>query len=151
MLLALLFFLSLGEKIVEYRFGYNFGEIFRDFSNNGRHAVNGDSHLTFEKNVKSTDRGVYFNGQRDQVIVFPRNSFVDHDLALAQPFTIVCWSMMEDESGQLIKRFKTNDENNEYFWIKRERNGKRIQFKAKLLGSESGLIEGNKGVRVLGC
>jgi hypothetical protein len=79
---------------MDLRFYSNFGEIFKDYSNNDMKAVNGLSSTTLEKNVKSTDRGVYFP-LYDSTISLPPNDIVP-TFSFPSSFTLGFWIFSED-------------------------------------------------------
>ena len=133
-------------KIIEYRFGYNFGQIFRDFSNNGRHAVNGISHLTATDDIMETDRGAYFDGNQ-QTVQMPINSYVPTDIRFTSPFTVITWVLSQDKDGHIFTRFKSTSD---YLTIKREDGGDKLVFDASLAGQNTGIIKGVTGTFLKG-
>ena len=60
MILFLISYFATAEKYSEYRLWNNFGQIIYDYSSNGRHAVNGLSHLDQYYDCSYTDRGFLF-------------------------------------------------------------------------------------------
>lgn len=111
-MIFLLISISLATKIVEYRFGYNFGEVFHDFSGNGRDAVNGDSSTTLTSNTISTDRGAYF-GTGSYKITLPLNDQVQSSFVLPNSFLIASWIFGFDAYGTLYSRYK--DSANQFY------------------------------------
>ena len=84
------------ENLVEYRLGLNFGTVFYDFSESGRHgqAQNGSP-------VASTDRGLYFKGA---------NHGVDVPIfELPDLMKTVFWIMTDSESGQVFNFGNSNE------------------------------------------
>ena len=64
--------LALGAKILEYKFGRDYGDKFYDYSGQGRHGTSGDGLKQYK--VKSTDRGVYIQNTVNYVSI-PNFSF----------------------------------------------------------------------------
>jgi hypothetical protein len=85
------YFLSSASKILEYRFGMNFGQVFYDYSGNGRHALNGRLSSVDGDDGTSTDRGIYFYNTQ---ITLPSNTIVPAMAPLAPIFSIVTWAMI---------------------------------------------------------
>ena len=77
-----------GNLIVEYRFSYNYGEVFHDFSENLNLGVNGDDPLGTSHNSLPTDRGAYFNAQ-SEIIKLPANYNCTTNITLPADFSIV--------------------------------------------------------------
>ena len=90
LLINFLIQLSISNKIIEYKFYKNFGQIFYDYSNNNRHAVNGVSLSAESNDLKSTDRGVYSDGTSCK-ITLPPNNISQESFDLPNPFTILFW------------------------------------------------------------
>ena len=126
-------------KVVEYRFGYNYGEIFRDFSNNGRHAVNGVSHSTTNEDTLATDRGAYFSGS-EQTITLPPNTYVTSNIALTTPWTILVWTLALDFDGYVFTRSKVSSSSDDYFYIRRKGDNNNIRYRISVSGNDSGSI-----------
>ena len=59
--LYLILGIVLCNRIVEYRFGYNYGTKFKDYSGNDRFGTS--------EGLLSTDRGVYFSGTSKGIII----------------------------------------------------------------------------------
>lgn len=124
---------SLGGKIVEYRLGYNYGEVFHDFSGNSRDGVNGDSSTTTLKNTIATDRGAYF-GQGDYEITLPPNDQQATAFTLPSTFTVAAWILSHDEDGMLFYRYK---DSNNYFYCRRTDSSNKITGRVVIGGSDS--------------
>ena len=86
----------LATLMIKYKFYDNFGEIYSDFSNNNRRAVNGISSLDLLKNVVATDRGIYYKNN-DATVSLPPNELVSEFSMLADT-TIAFWVLAEDYS-----------------------------------------------------
>lgn len=126
-------------KVVEYRFGYNYGEIFRDFSNNGRHAVNGVSHTSTTEDTLATDRGAYFN-QGQQTITLPPNTYVTSSITLTTPWTILVWVLAADFDGYIFTRSKSTNSNNDFFYFRRKADNNNIRYRVCVSGDDSNSI-----------
>ena len=126
-------------KVVEYRFGYNYGQIFRDFSNNGRHAVNGLSHSNNDEDSLATDRGAYFN-EDQQTVTMPKNTYVTTDITLTSPFTVIAWILSHDKDGYIFMRYKSSSE---YLSIQREEQSDKLIFRGAVSGQDSNTKSGN--------
>ena len=115
-ILFILFSCSSATKIVEYRFGYNYGQVFHDFSGNGNDAVNGVHSTDSSKDAIATDRGAYLT-DGDFQITLPTNDKVSNALVLPSAFTIAAWVLsLGDKSGNFIYRQK---DPTDYFYVKR--------------------------------
>lgn len=90
--------LASGTRLIEYRFGVNYGEIFHDFSGNSLHAVNGKSSETSESNTIATDRGAYFLGG-DTQITLSSNNYVPSFFILGNTFTMAAWVNLKIQMG----------------------------------------------------
>jgi Concanavalin A-like lectin/glucanases superfamily len=106
-------FLSSASKILEYRFGLTFGQIFYDFSGNGRYAVNGFNSSVDYFDSKSTDRGIYLIAE--SYVTLPSNNIVSAMTPLTSTFSLVTWLMILN-GGQLelIHLYSGSKE----FWIR---------------------------------
>jgi hypothetical protein len=94
----------------QYKPGVNYGQIFYDYSGNGRHAVNGYSSLTTDYDTTPTDRGAYFNSTGLNVITFPSNNKVAQ-FPLPSTFTAYMWLFREENGSEqylFIRTTKTN-------------------------------------------
>jgi hypothetical protein len=127
-----------GAKEVEYRFGYNYGQIFRDFSYNGRHAVNGDYHSNTYEDFHTSDRGTYSKGGQ-YTIMMPKNSYVTSDIKLESPFTVLFWCMALDSSGYVFSRYKSSSD---YLTISQISTTDSLTFRVNIAGSDSNSVYG---------
>lgn len=84
----------ISEKILEYNFGKNFGQVFYDYSGNNNHAVNGESSLTVYKDTKPTDRGAFFARDIENCIKLPPNDLVTNGFFISPTFSIIIWAMV---------------------------------------------------------
>ncbi|OMJ94784.1 hypothetical protein SteCoe_1964 [Stentor coeruleus] len=112
-------------KLVEYRLGYNYGQIFHDFSENSQTGVNGDSSETSSFDTYFTDRGAYFGGV-SQRITLPLNDKTSTSLLLPSTFAISFWVLSEDTSGVIFYHYK---DSNNYFYLQRYLTGRKIEFR----------------------
>ncbi|OMJ84345.1 hypothetical protein SteCoe_14570 [Stentor coeruleus] len=109
--LSLIISLSLSEKILEYKFSKNFGQVFYDTSGNSRHAVNGESSLTTDYDTKPTDRGAYFAKDIENCIKLPPNDFIIENFYISPKFSIVMWIMVGSSYDYLLFfRYSTADD-----------------------------------------
>lgn len=112
--LFLMTVLSRATKIVEHRFGYNFGKKFHDFSGNGHHSVNGLNSQTTTHDTIGTDRGAYFYNSNSQ-ITLPSNDLVPTYFNLPTTFTMAAWILnLGNSKSDIFTRYK---DNNNYFYI----------------------------------
>ena len=99
-------------KLVEYRFYYNYGQVFHDFSENNLPAVNGNSSTTTDFDSMPTDRGAYFQGLNTK-IVLPPNNISTIGFGLPSTFSIIMWIFPTEPTGLLFLRYGPNN----YFYI----------------------------------
>lgn len=123
-----------GEKLIEYRLGYNFGQVFQDFSYNSQTAVNGLSSADTISDVVFTDRGAYFDGNSAQVTL-PANDQASTYFHLPSDFSISIWVNSESVDGLIFYRYK--DDSN-FFYIERINSGKKIQTRLVLGALDTG-------------
>ena len=83
-------YISLSLTLVEYIPGSNYGQIFRDYSGNSLHAINGDSHTTTSYDTVPTDRGAYFPAS-GSYITMPPNDLSSLILNPPQLFSVIFW------------------------------------------------------------
>ena len=141
MFYLVLILVSQGAVISEYRLGTNYGQVFRDFSNNGRHAVNGQSSTTTYGDTFPTDRGAFtFNDV--SYIKLPSNDITSASFNLPSTFSIIIWTMCRDDSGRILTRYKTTDTQN-YFYLQRLRSSNKLLFRILYLGADSGVLSGS--------
>ena len=106
---------SLATKLVEYRLGYNFGQVFHDFSGNSRDGVNGDSSATTTYDTIPTDRGAYFDGSISQ-ITLPPNDKVTTSISFPTTSTLAVWVLSDQKiAGRL---FYASAANSDFFHLK---------------------------------
>jgi hypothetical protein len=90
LLLSLLWFKVFSNAVVQYKFGLNYGQVFFDYSPNGRNAVNGYSYQDTNRDTTATDRGAFFS-DRTNVISLPSNDWHTASFLLPSTFTINIW------------------------------------------------------------
>ena len=96
-----------GQKILEYRPGVNYGQVLRDYSNNGRHAVSGSTSLSEATDVIPTDRGCYFDGTKSQKLTLPPNDISTSSFTIPSTFMIALWVLVDtDQEGLIFARHK---------------------------------------------
>ena len=118
--LSFLFYFSLAAKLVEYRLGYNYGEVFHDFSGNYRDGVNGLSSTTTTANTIGTDRGAFFPGSANNQITLPSNDQQSSAFLLPSTFTIAVWFLSYSSvGGAVFYRYKSSSD---YFAISHASN-----------------------------
>ncbi|OMJ66550.1 hypothetical protein SteCoe_36570 [Stentor coeruleus] len=115
------------EKIVEYRFSDNFGQVFHDYSGYNFNAVNGDNSLTSDGDTIPTDRGAYFRTDMNCLITLPPNDKIEAGLSLSNTFTITIWALSHDNEDNYIFYRKKYDGSN-YFYIQRIKANKSIAY-----------------------
>ena len=114
--------------VVEYRFGHNFGQVFRDYSDNNRYGVNGDSSSTTAKDAKMTDRGAYFDpSAREDIITMPPNDVATSSYTLGSTFVVLFWILPLDNYNFYIYNRKNSDSSID-FSIKRIDKDNLLQF-----------------------
>ena len=120
-LIFFLLSLAYSSKLVEYKFGTYFGEIFYDSSGNGNHGQNGASISTTVGNTVPTDRGAYFKYSTDSYIKLPPNEVKTTSLSLTSTFSIVMWVLVLDLSNYYLT-YRGLD-STKYFYIERKDYG----------------------------
>lgn len=128
------------KTLVEYRFGYNFGEVFRDYSGNSNDAVNGDSSLNENRNVIASDRGAFFSVSKKSQITLPPNDFRDFYLTLPSTFTLMMWVLNYDYDYYFFIR---NSTTGDLFTIFRDKNGDKIEILFTISGQNTSSKQGN--------
>jgi hypothetical protein len=113
--------LALCTHLVEYKFGLNYGQVFNDYSNYTRHAVNGASYLNTTYDTIATDRGAFFSDRRS-TITLPANDYMPSGFLLPSNFSISIWLYVTDQDTVFL-RYKNNTN---YFSI--QKNGLYINF-----------------------
>ncbi|OMJ83265.1 hypothetical protein SteCoe_15853 [Stentor coeruleus] len=137
LLICLEVHISLSGKILEYKFGTNFGQIFYDYSGNNWHAVNGDNSSTSYNDTKPTDRGAFFVKDQQNRITLPPNDYVTSYFNLGSNFSIVMWVMTGDSYDYTIfNRFTSNVSH--MLKIKRSSSADRIWIRFKQNNDDPG-------------
>jgi hypothetical protein len=75
------------SKIVEYKFGINFGQVFYDYSDSFNHGQNGQNISTTTSDTIPTDRGAYFTSSFNSYIKLPPNEKVSSSLSIGSIFS----------------------------------------------------------------
>ena len=94
--------LATSTKLVEYKFGSNFGQIFYDYSELGNHGQNGASTSTTISDTIPTDRGAYFQTTTQSYIMLPPNDFVTTGLSIGSTFSLIMWIKSLDNSDYYL-------------------------------------------------
>ena len=126
---------SSSEKFLEYRPGINYGQVLRDYSNNGRHAVKGSSIKIEKEDVISTDRGCYFDGAALQKITLPSNDVSASAFLLPSSFMIAFWSLADNLDGLILLRYMNNAN---YFYLRRFKDKESVALKVVINGVSVG-------------
>ncbi|OMJ81599.1 hypothetical protein SteCoe_17909 [Stentor coeruleus] len=113
------------EKILEYKFGTNFGQIFYDYSGKDMHAINGDYLNPDDYDTKPTDRGAFFSPDSENLITLPPNDIAPTNFILPSSFSIVFWILVGDSHDHSIFNRIMLD-NTSYINIKRQALEKKI-------------------------
>ena len=118
---------SKSQKILEYRPGVNYGQVLRDYTNNGLHAVSGSSSKTESSDVIPTDRGCYIDGSKSQMLTLPANDISTSAFTLPSSFMIAFWILLDgDQEGLLLLRFRDNFN---YFYLRRIKSNQSLAMK----------------------
>ena len=128
-----LIYTTISSTVVEYRFGHNFGQIYHDYSDNGRDGVNGQSSSTTTKDAKNTDRGAFFGDNRDSLVTVPPNDIVTSGFSLGSTFVVLLWILPFDDYSFYIF-YRKNSDNSEYFAIQRNSDNDCFYFRVKNSG-----------------
>ena len=105
-----------GQKLLEYRLGVNYGQVLRDYSSNGLHAVSGSTSAAESTDVIPTDRGCYFDGSKSQKITLPANDISTSSFNIPSTFMIAFWILVDtDQEGLIFARHKDSS-NFIYLW-----------------------------------
>lgn len=133
----LLFFisLSLASKIVEYKFGHNFGDFFADYSGNGNSGINGLT-LATETGIDAmpTDRGAYFSSQ--SMITLPPNTLKPYSFNFTNEFLLTTWIYAKGTSSGII----TSSSNSQGLQIASHINNNSLTSYYSLYSNTSGSI-----------
>ena len=106
-----------GQKILEYRPGVNYGQVLRDYSNNGRHAVSGSTSAAEAIDVIPTDRGCYIDGSKSQKLSLPVNDISTSAFNIPSTFMIALWVLIDgDQEGLVYARYK---DSSNFFYLRR--------------------------------
>ena len=100
----MLCWISETAELVTYKFGYNYGQVFHDYSLNYHSAVNGISSAVDSADIVATDRGAFFAGGSNQ-ITLPANDQVSTAFSLPGIFTIVLWIFPEASGSTVFTRY----------------------------------------------
>ena len=120
----LIFLLSLfsctsSSLLLEYRFGYNYGQVFRDFTENLYCGVNGLDSSTATYDTIATDRGSYFLSSLSY-ITLPDNSDCT-GFTLSSTFSVFMWIIVtQDSDFSIFQRF---GDSSSYFTLNRFQSG----------------------------
>ena len=91
-------------ELVHYKFGYNYGQAFHDYSLNYLSSVNGINSLKDPADTIATDRGAYFGTDITQ-ITLPINDQIPTPLSLPESFTILVWLFPISPGSLLFHRY----------------------------------------------
>ena len=141
--LALIFYFSLAAKLVEYRLGYNYGQVFHDFSGNSMDGVNGFTSAVEASDTLQTDRGACFPGLLNTQITLPNNDQQSSQLTLSSTFTIAAWLFSyQQHVGTVFYRYK---DSNNYFYLKHNPDTTLVTARIVMGGNDSTEIDGPSG------
>jgi hypothetical protein len=106
--LILVYYQAFCAKILEYKFGINYGQVFNDYANNLHHAVNGDLYADTTHDTVATDRGAYFTTGNRRLVNLPPNDWsASVVFTLPTTFTINTW-ILPVEIGYIFTRCSTS-------------------------------------------
>ena len=118
------------QKFLEYRPGINYGQVLRDYSDNGLHAVSGSTSLVENIDVIWTDRGCYIDGSQSRKLTLPANDISTSAFLLPNSFMIAFWILVDtDQDGLVLYRSKSQYS---YFYVRRKKSDKSIAARFKL-------------------
>jgi hypothetical protein len=101
----LLYYQGVCSKILEYKFGLNYGRVFNDYTNNQHYAVNGKNYDYDDYDTTPTDRGAYFHMDNKRLINLPPNELsASVNFSLPSTFTINTW-ILPLEKGYIFTRY----------------------------------------------
>ena len=127
------------SSLINYRFAYNFGSIFHDYSNNANDAVNGDSSTTTLYDTIPTDRGAFFP-TGDSRILMPPNDQATNPLLLPPTFTILFWSLLtSDNPSYTIYRYL---DSSHFFYLRRDQTNSKFIFRVVQSSTDSTELSG---------
>lgn len=136
--------LALGDKLVEYKFGTYFGQVFYDSSGNGNHGQNGDSIGNQAGDTRPNDRGAYFRVAVNSYILLPPNEIKSTTLTISSTFSIVMWIYPYDSNDYYLT-YRRLDASN-YFYLQRMITTNYIQGRIVKTNYDSTVITGTKGI-----
>ena len=138
------FFLSLAQssKLVEYKFGSSFGEVFYDYSGNGNHGQNGFSITSTTGNTVPTDRGALFPLTSTSYIKLPPNEVKTSAVSLGSTFSLVMWTLTRDISNYYLS-YRGLDSTN-YFYVERRDSGNLLRSRIVKTGFDSTVVVGSR-------
>ena len=130
---------SKSQKILEYRPGVNYGQILKDYSNNGLNAVSGLSSAVDTCDVIPTDRGCFIDGSQLKRLTLPANDISTSAFTLPSSFMIAFWILVDGDQDGLVL-FRSQDSSN-YFYLRRSKSYQALAMKVVISGYSVG--EGN--------
>ena len=128
------------SKLVEYKFGSNFGQIFYDYSESGNHGQNGASTSTTVSDTLPTDRGAYFQTSTQSYIMLPPNDFVSTGISIGSTFSLIMWIKSLDNTDYYLSMRYLNANN--FVSIIRVDVGNTLRTQIKRTGYDSGVLTG---------
>ena len=137
-LLNILTLVSLASKIVEYRLNYIYGQVFYDFSGNGRHGVNGATLAVEASDFLGTDRGAHSTGNSEKILL-PANAQNVSAFLLPSSFSVTAWFYPSEVGGCIF--FRYIDKNN-YFVVQRQGTSSSIYGNITIAGVSTGNVYG---------
>lgn len=132
----LIFEHSQGSKIAEYLPSYNYGQVFHDFSENALPSVNGISSLDVVNDILYTDRGSFFNGNSDQMLLPPNNN-ASLNFVIPPTFSVILWLMSFPSDGLIFQRYGSSSN---YFYFNRKQSAKSLQVCVKTSTINTGVL-----------
>ena len=90
MIILVVFQLAISSKFAEFKFWQNYGQVLFDTSLNSRHAINGMSHKSIDRDCLYTDRGFYLSNQKSHIRL-PQNTYVPVIEHVSTPYKVVFW------------------------------------------------------------
>jgi hypothetical protein len=85
------------KPLVKYNLYKNYGKTFYDYSENYRHAINGNSASEDGQDTTPTDRGAYFTpGTTSGLIKIPETDAVNGKIEFSAPFAMHVWMNLID-------------------------------------------------------
>jgi hypothetical protein len=96
-LLALLLYRASCNTLIQYRLGVNYGQVFKDYSENGWDAVNGDKSYNQNNDTSPTDRGAFFSDSFEDIIIMPQNDVVGSKFSLPNTYMLNAWVLFQED------------------------------------------------------